>query len=221
MVKEEPKTGPDYSKFEKWTSDYVTSLATLAPNFRDRVMRVWAKQTEGKKDEQGKGLGSAIYDDAVDFVKKEVYGITEEGKGNEDYQTRMRDIYNQTISLDKSGLEKALGSKNIVHSGDLEGIIDIGSKHLTQNKLSITASKLSDLTEEEQGTFKGYVAKLAKDLGYTKVTEKSLLTHKSAVSLYIKLVKEFAKKELEGKAKAELDLTGAANNTDFEEEAAA
>jgi len=221
MPKEEQKAGPDYSMFEKLTDGYVSTLETQAPEFRDLIYRAWAKHTEGKKDGQGKGLGGALSEAANEYAKKSIYGITQEGQGNEDYQARLHEILVSATGLSKSALEKALDGENIVHAGDLEHILKIGTESLQKNKIGIISSKLHELSADEQKAFKGYVAQLAKDLGYKKVTEETLLTHKSAMDIYMNLIQEFAKQKLTQKARAEADLTGVANNTENFEEAAA
>lgn len=155
-----------HQKFKDITDLMLVKAQERGASLQDRLTFAWAdhvRKTENT-DNHGKGLGEAMYTSARDYIVKDMYGITGDLPGNEEFKTEVENIISTTMGLEKNELAKVYSDKKVVHVGDLDQIVEISQKAMGKKMNQIQVGRLKALPETDLDAFKAYLAAQAGEM---------------------------------------------------------
>jgi len=187
MVATQTQTQPD-EKFEGLTKLVLKEAPAHAAALEDCMTFAWADHVRANKDDNGKGLGAAMYDAADKYVREELYGITGALPGNDKFQAQAGRIFGETIGLTKAQLSDTYKDRKTVHRAELQNLAEITNKSMAKSMQGILGIKLGELGDTDLDAFKAYVLNQANSVGAKNVTAEKMPTLHAATKEYLGLL---------------------------------
>jgi len=166
MTTSTPAPADPHQKFKDITDLMLKVAPERGASLQDRITFAWADHVRKpeNKDKNGKGLGEAIYAGAREYILKDMYGITGDLPGNEDFKTEMENVISTTMGLEKDALVATYKDKDTVHAGDLDQIVEISGKAMSKKMGQIQVGRLKALPESDLDAFKAYLTAQAGEM---------------------------------------------------------
>ncbi|MBI5797407.1 hypothetical protein HZA98_00700 [Candidatus Woesearchaeota archaeon] len=197
-----PQVNPN-KKFDDITALLLEKTPERAGTLRDRMTFAWADHVRDakNKDAHGKGLADAMYGAGSKYIKEEVYGLTGDLQGNDDFKAAVdADILAPTLGFNKAELDKAYAKEKVVHAGDLDHIMETSAKAMQERMQRIQISRLQALPESDFEAFKDYLSMQAGNVGIKDFDKAKVPTMDAAIKQYMKMMPLLANYKNAGKA---------------------
>ncbi len=207
MANPTPASADPHKKFKE-LSDKISSEddANLVLGLEDTIYRTWALHTDQNKDAQGKDLAEKVYNSARGYITENMFPAYNTIKNDDNTIDALDGIIRQLIGIDKSGLEKRLKDKKVVHKADLAQETEKSKKVVSQYLQQMRMGRVQKFADEDLGEFKNYLTVLAKEAKVTDFDPNTIVGTRTATDAYFKLLNRTnTYKALDKNAKYNLD----------------
>ena len=188
MAQTAQPTAPNYTKYEAMTDILAKDTQGYMAGLEDAVVRAWASHTGSvpANQNQGDGLADKIYNSADDFIRKEFYGG--ETPKNVRAQRLLEESIQSMIGFTAESLSGHYKGKKVVHYAEVAPIADQMKESIGKESQKDLGRALGQLKEADFEPFKGYVLKLAGELGLTDIKKDQMPRLSEVIDVYQKRI---------------------------------
>ena len=174
MAQTPQPTAQDYKKYEAMTDILAKDTQEYMAGLEDAVVRAWASHTGSVAADknQGDGLADKLYASADDFIRTQFYGG--EKPTNVRAQRLLDDSIQSMIGFTAESLSSHYKDKKVVHYAEVAPIADQMKESIGKESQKDLGRALGQLKEADFEPFRGYVLKLADELGLSDIKKESM-----------------------------------------------